>query len=144
MKSKAPLVLMEQLVMLLVFALAAALCLQVFVFSAQRSRRVEAESRAAIAVQNAAELTKASRGHLSRVAALSGGSGDDSRWVISYDENWAQTDSGDARYQVIIERTDEFGPIMDGANVYAVSDSEELFRVAVCWQEEVFFHEASE
>lgn len=33
MRSKAPLVLMEQLVMVLVFALAAALCVQVFVLS---------------------------------------------------------------------------------------------------------------
>ena len=38
MKSKAPLALMEQMVMLLVFALAAALCLQAFVQSDRLSR----------------------------------------------------------------------------------------------------------
>lgn len=38
MRSKAPLALMEQLVMVLVFALAAALCVQVFVLSGQTSR----------------------------------------------------------------------------------------------------------
>ena len=36
MKSKAPLALMEQMVMILVFALAAALCLQAFVKSEDR------------------------------------------------------------------------------------------------------------
>ena len=36
MRSKSPLALMEQVVMVLVFALAAALCIQVFVFSDQR------------------------------------------------------------------------------------------------------------
>ena len=38
MRSKAPLVMMEQMVMLLVFALAAALCLQAFVRSDAQSK----------------------------------------------------------------------------------------------------------
>ena len=38
MRSKAPLVMMEQMVMLLVFALAAALCLQAFVRSDEIGR----------------------------------------------------------------------------------------------------------
>ena len=41
MRSKAPLILMEQMVMLLVFALAAALCLQAFVKSDSLSSRSE-------------------------------------------------------------------------------------------------------
>lgn len=59
MKSKATLFLMEQLVMLLVFALAAALCLGIFVradsISAETKRRDEAVNLAC----NAAELLKA-------------------------------------------------------------------------------------
>ena len=59
MKSKASLLLMEQLVMLLVFALAAALCLQAFakaeVISAETARR----DRAVVLARNAAELLKA-------------------------------------------------------------------------------------
>ena len=43
MRSKAPLAMMEQMVMLLVFALAAALCLQAFVKSDQMSKRMEAQ-----------------------------------------------------------------------------------------------------
>ena len=54
MRSKAPLALMEQLVMVLVFALAAALCVQVFVLSYQTSRRNEARDRAVLEAQNAA------------------------------------------------------------------------------------------
>ena len=46
MRSKAPLILMEQMVMLLVFALAAALCLQAFVKSDALSSRGEARDRA--------------------------------------------------------------------------------------------------
>ena len=48
MRSKAPLILMEQMVMLLVFALAAALCLQAFVKSDELSARGEARDRAAV------------------------------------------------------------------------------------------------
>ena len=46
MKNSAFLALMEQMVMTLVFALSAALCLQVFVLSEQMSLRSEAQSHA--------------------------------------------------------------------------------------------------
>lgn len=52
MKSKAPLALMEQMVMLLVFALAAALCLQAFVQSDRLSRESEARDHAAVLCQS--------------------------------------------------------------------------------------------
>ena len=58
MRSKAPLALMEQTVMILVFALAAALCLRVFVWSSQMSRHIEARDRAAVEAQCAAEIIK--------------------------------------------------------------------------------------
>lgn len=59
MKSRASLLLMEQLTMVLIFALATALCLQVFVradaISIQNTRR----DRAVMIAQNAAEMLKA-------------------------------------------------------------------------------------
>ena len=58
MRSKSPLALMEQLVMVLVFALAAALCLRVFVFSDQMSERSETVDWAVMVCQNAAETLK--------------------------------------------------------------------------------------
>ena len=65
MKSKASLVLMEQLVMLLVFALAAALCLRMFVLSDRKSLDFEARDYAVLEVQNAAETVKLNYGDLS-------------------------------------------------------------------------------
>jgi len=58
MKSKAPLVMMEQIIMVLVFALASALCLQTFVLAGKISEKTEAENRAAMEVQNVAETIK--------------------------------------------------------------------------------------
>ena len=59
MKSKASLFLMEKLVMVLVFALAAALCLQVFLRADQISRETARRDEAVILAQNGAELLKA-------------------------------------------------------------------------------------
>ena len=64
MRNKSPLALMEQLVMVLVFALAAALCLQVFMFADLTSERNAAIDRAVTECQNAAEILKASGGDL--------------------------------------------------------------------------------
>ncbi len=64
MKSKAPLLLMEQMVMLLVFALAAALCVQAFVRSDAASRQNAARDRAVVVCQNAAELIRHNGGNV--------------------------------------------------------------------------------
>lgn len=59
MKHKASLLLMEQLVMILVFALAAALCLQVFAKAEEISRETARRDQAVVLAQNAAERLKA-------------------------------------------------------------------------------------
>ncbi len=102
MKSKAPLALMEQMVMLLVFALAAALCLQAFVKSDQISQRSQAKSSAALAAQNMAEVIRHSGGSLENAlmeaADRQGGSyvenadGTGGAQVsVFYDEDWQPT-----------------------------------------------------
>ena len=62
MRSKAPLALMEQMVMVLVFALAAALCLQAFALADRISRQNAERDQALVAAQNAAEQVKQVRG----------------------------------------------------------------------------------
>ena len=58
MKSKAPLVMMEQMVMILVFALAAALCMRAFVLSSSLSEEAERRDIAVLLCENAAESCK--------------------------------------------------------------------------------------
>lgn len=62
MKNRASLVLMELLVMILVFALAAALCLQAFVGADTISRTTELQDEAVLLAQNTAESLKATKG----------------------------------------------------------------------------------
>ncbi len=58
MKSKASLVLMELLVMILVFSLCAALCLQAFVGADRISRETARQDEAVLLAQNTAEALK--------------------------------------------------------------------------------------
>lgn len=58
MKSRASLVLMEQLLMVLVFALAAAVCLRAFAKADEISTQTARRDEAVVIAQNAAELLK--------------------------------------------------------------------------------------
>ena len=99
MRNRSILPMMEQIIMILVFALAAALCLRVFVWADSESRRQEAQSHAMVAAQNAAETLKAvgrtdggDMAHILQTAAqLLGGEVSQGLWYICYDENWEQT-----------------------------------------------------
>lgn len=71
MKHKTSLLLMEQLVMILVFAVAAALCLQIFSKSWDISEETARRDTAVILARNAAELLKATDGNLQAAEALS-------------------------------------------------------------------------
>lgn len=62
MRSKTPLALMEQVIMVLVFALAAALCLRAFVLADTTSRACEERDRAVMAAETVAEAIKLCRG----------------------------------------------------------------------------------
>ena len=138
MKSKAPLSLMEQLIMLVVFALAAALCLQVFVLSGRISRECETKSHAVTAVQNAAEVTKSCRGDFESLSKLLGGSGIADGWQLGYGETWEPMDPALASYLVNITPLNTENPALGSAEISAHSPEGTLFSVAVSWQEAAY------
>ncbi len=71
MKNKTSLLLMEQLMMILVFSLAAALCLQVFAKAHEISQETARQDQAVILARNAAEVLKATDGDLDAAETLS-------------------------------------------------------------------------
>lgn len=73
MKNRTSLVLMEQLVMVLVFSLAAALCLTVFVKADQISRETMYRDEAVLLAQNGAEVLKSCSGDAEKAAAILNG-----------------------------------------------------------------------
>ena len=145
MRSKAPLAMMEQIVMLLVFALAAALCLQAFVKSDQQSKRSEARDQALREAQNAAEVIQYTGGDFQRAAALL----DATNWqedalsiCFGYDwEPYAPNPQGTYPfgYTLGVCRIDSGAPGLGKAEVWVQEDEsgEELARFEVAWQEEV-------
>lgn len=136
MRSRAPLALMEQLVMVLVFALAAALCLQVFVLSDRTSRRNEARDRAVLEAQNAAEELKSVRGDFDRLTDLRGGTWNGLLWGVSYDENWQLlTDGGQAAYYLLAAPADSGDPLLGQAEVTVfTAGGDVLASLPVAWQ----------
>lgn len=83
MKNRTPLMLTELLIMLLVFALAAGLCLRAFLWADSTSARSAALDRALTAAQNGAELTRHYAGDLDTAAREWGGAFDGAVWTFT-------------------------------------------------------------
>ena len=146
MKSKAPLLLMEQMVMLLVFALAAALCLQAFVKSDGLSERGERRDRAVTAAQTAAEAVRHCKGDLTRTAALLGVEqhGNSEALLVAYDRDWNIAQET-MRYHLGVVLEDSGVDGLGKAQIWVRDESveesgAELLRFDVMWQEEVSGH----
>ena len=137
MKSKAPLAMMEQMVMLLVFALAAALCLQAFVSSDQMSKGSEARDRAVLLCQNVAEAIRSNGGDAGEaLRAVTGQSLTTDGH--GFDDSFS---FGRQYYFARANQIDSAVPGLRKAEVYvesvAPSDGEvtRIFQLEVAWQE---------
>jgi hypothetical protein len=125
---------MEQLVMVLVFALAAALCVQIFVFSGQSSRRNEARDRACVVAQNAAELLKG--GDFSAAARQLGGSYEQGVLRVDYSADWEPVAQGGS-YRLTAQGKPSGVPGLAAADVSVTDGDDVLFQIEVAWQAEV-------
>ena len=137
MKNKAPLALMEQLIMLLVFALAAALCLRVFVNASRLSQYCRMRSHGITVAQNAAEALKDTGGDLETCAARYGGTLDRDTWILTFDSDWQPTDSADATFFIRTSLAEDGIPLLGTADILVEkATGEELVGFSVSWQED--------
>ena len=113
MKNKTSLLLMEQLVMVLVFALTAALCLSAFVKADQISRETVRRDEAVLLAQNAAQVLKATSGDVERAAEVAYGS----------------------NCRMEIEQLKTGLPFMGQAEIRVWQKEELLFTLRTGWQE---------
>lgn len=134
MKRSGSLLLMELTIMLLVFALASALCARAFVWADSRSRQSANEDMALLHAQNAAEALKHCGGDFAMAAQSHGGSWD-GVWSVSYNEQWEITD-GAAAYFLRVEPVDPAQPLLGQAKLTVRNeDGAVLAELSVCWQE---------
>ena len=131
MRRRTSLVLMEQLVMLLVFALAGALCLRAFAWAEQSSRERADRDRALLCAQNMAQNLKSSRGDLPEPGAAR--AGDD--WVLWYDGEWEPCETP-GEYRLTVQRVPTQLPGLGEARIQVWDRAGEvLARLDVMWQE---------
>ena len=136
-KSKAPLVMLEQMVMLLVFALAAALCLQAFVKSDAASRESEARDRAVNLCQSVAEVLRTNGGDADGAINQVLGEHPVLPLPLKADMTPAAAVEETAYYLEVVPLNDGI-PGLAGALVrIATPDWAEFFSLDVMWQEEV-------
>lgn len=135
MKSKAPLALAEQIIMMLVFAVAAAVCLSVFARCDRAAGENRARDFAALEAQNAAEVLKACRGDALAAAESYGGSASGEDWVVFYDESGKMTSADSAEYRLSAEICRGKAGVPGFAEVSVDRSGERVFSMQVCWQE---------
>lgn len=146
MKSKAPLLLMEQMIMLLVFALAAALCLQAFVKSDASSRWIQNRDTAVNLVQNVAEVARSRGGDmgnaLTETAEELGYHYQQGLLWQDFDENWMSAGTSGEGFRLEAQGVPSDVP---GLNVLKICvftlsadepETDILFEIETAWQME--------
>ena len=118
MRNKAPLALMEQVVMVLVFALSAALCLQGFALANRISARLENRNQAVALAQNAAELVKYYDGDYTHAAQ---------QINDTLEENVLRVE---------IAPLTSASPLLGTAQIRVLHEEEIVFEITVAWQKE--------
>lgn len=126
MKNRASLVLMEQLVMILVFALSAALCLRLFVAADSLSRETELQDQAVVLAQNGAETMKACHGSFSEAAQLLGGNFSGGSLTVRYEG---------LNLKITPEAPETPGLGMAEITVTDPQTGKTLFSLTAAWQE---------
>ncbi len=133
-RSKAPLALMGQLLVVLFFAIAAAICLQAFAKSEMISEQSENRDHASRICQNAAETLKSVYGDLEAAREIIGGSVEGDSLVIRYDKDWKEDTNG--TNQLLIKLTDSSEEGLGKADLTVTdTDGQELFGLSCAWQE---------
>ncbi len=123
-RSKAPLALMEQIIMILVFALAAAVCLRAFVYANHLSESSAQKELAATRAQTVIEYCKAEAGDLDKVCESLGGERQENGFTVVYPEDGMKT----------VLRLTEKTEYLQKAAVSVYADDNEVFAADVGWQ----------
>ena len=123
-RSKSTLFLIEQLIVIAVFAICAAACISILASAYFTSVETSEMSNALLVAESVAETYKATGGDLAVVARIMGGrlSSVEGAYglVINYDSNWLAGDESSAVYRLLLT------PMVGEQRVHASLNSSEL------------------
>ncbi len=135
MKSNASLALIEQVIMLLILIVAAALCLQAFAWSDQQSLYYTQRDRGIAELQSTAEVLKAHDGDFTAAAAAYGGAATPTQWVLDFEENWNIIETSGA-YRICATAIASETKYLGSADLTVeTADGVTLAQFTLCWQE---------
>ncbi|WP_352399061.1 hypothetical protein [Anaerotignum sp.] len=92
-RSKTPLFLMEMVIMLLVFAISAGICLKIFVEGKRISQESYQLDKACMQAQMVAEYWQRTKGNIKDTAELLQAEGNGSELFLYFDENWNRAEA---------------------------------------------------
>ena len=137
MRNKAFLPLMEQILMVAVFAIAAAVCLSAFAVGNRISKERSDLDTAVLLAQDTCEMLKYAKGDKEKAAEITGGAYSENELLIYFDENGNNTSSDSAVYLVRAH----LGSVEHGvgeATVTVFTADKELYSLSVAWQEDSY------
>ena len=137
MKNRTSLTLLEMLIMILILALAAALCIRAFVYSGKLSKEDRVKAEALSHAQNAAELIKYYKGDIDKAFSQMG-------WTYleglgaELGEDFENCEPGGLKYRVLTKPISEGSPLL-GNVLITVEDAEDgsvICSINAAWQED--------
>ncbi len=146
MKNRTSLTLLEMLIMIMVLALAAALCLRAFVYSGKLSKEDRMKAEALAFAQNTAELLKYYEGDAAKAFSEMGCTYKEGTPVM-LNEDWKDCEHAEyngaygvagLKYLVLLEPDQDSGPLL-GKTLITVMNAEDdtvLCRINAAWQED--------
>ena len=130
MKNKSSLSLIEQVIMIMVFAVSAAVSLRIFTYADSLSKSNALKDRAVLYAQNAAEAVIQARGDLTAAAELAGGTYTGDGFV----KNCSDSEEGDT-LKLSVERTASGNELLGKARIEVYGGEECVYSIEGCWQE---------
>ncbi len=106
-QSKTRYFLIEIIICCFVFAIAAAICLNLFVVGYLENRDSRALSMATMEAQNVAEIVKASKGDSAIIERLLEAGGVDGTFTLGFDEDWQRVTPEESMYTLVAKTYSE-------------------------------------
>ena len=136
MKKNASLALMEQAIMVLILAVAAALCLRLFAWADLRSLENTRQDQALVQLQSAAEVLKSQKGDVSSAAQIHGGKAENGQWLLYFDAQWASSEQDRAFYLQATPLETEDSLLGSALLEVFQADGQSLGALQIYWQED--------